>query len=68
MNFNLNLMEVFMVDTIEKRLKDFKGYQILKVIDNKGLCSEKTTYIAYKDDELVDAKKSLAELKIVLGG
>lgn len=50
--------------TVEKRLKDYKGFQILKVTDNKGLRIKETTYIAYDSDEnLFDAKNTLAELK-----
>lgn len=33
------------MNTIEKRLKDYKGYQLWKVIDNKGLKNEKITYM-----------------------
>lgn len=48
----------------EKRLNDYKGFQIVKVTDNKGLSNEEVTYIAYgSDDELFDADSSLPSLK-----
>lgn len=34
-----------MGETIEKRLKDYKGFQVYKIIDNKGTRNEKITYI-----------------------
>ena len=37
-------------ETIEKRLKDYKGYQVWKVTDNKGLSSEKITYMLNDQD------------------
>lgn len=56
-----------MGETVEKRLKDYKGFQILKITDNIGLRTEKTTYIAYDNEEnLIDAKETLQELKKVL--
>lgn len=29
-----------MSETIEKKLKDYKGYQVYKIIDNKGTRNE----------------------------
>lgn len=34
-----------MGETIEKRLKDYKGYQVWKVTDNKGCSNEEIIYI-----------------------
>ena len=48
----------------EKRLNDYKGFQIVKVTDNKGLSNEEITYIAYDNDEnMFDADSSLQLLK-----
>ncbi len=33
------------IGTIEKRLKDYKGYQVYKIIDNKGCHNEDITYM-----------------------
>lgn len=53
-----------MGETIEKRLKDYKGFEIWKITDNKGLRNEEVTYIAYNiDGDLFNSKKTLAELK-----
>ncbi len=50
--------------TDEKRLNDYKGFQVIKVTDNKGLSNEEITYIAYgEDDELFDADNNLSFLK-----
>jgi hypothetical protein len=52
------------METIEKQLTDYKGFQVWKVTDNKGLRNEITTYNAYtQNDDLFDSKQSLAELK-----
>ena len=52
------------IETIEKRLNDYKGFQIWKVTDNKGSKNEKITYIAYTNNEdLFDADDNLSTLK-----
>lgn len=53
-----------MGETIEKRLKDYKGYQVWKITDNKGLHSETTTYMLNdQDGDNIDCFNSLAALK-----
>ena len=55
-------VEIIMTD--EKRLNDYKGFQHIKVTDNKGLSNEEVTYIAYDEDgELFDADSNLTSLK-----
>lgn len=52
------------MDTIEKRLKDYKGYQVYKIIDNKGTRQEKITYMLNDQEENnINCFSSLAELK-----
>ena len=51
-------------ETVEKQLKDFKGFKVLKVTDDKGTLVEKTTYMLNtKDDFNVNCFSTLAELK-----
>ena len=53
-----------MNETIEKRLKDYKGYQVYKIIDNKGAHNETTTYMLNdQDGNNIDCFPKLAELK-----
>lgn len=53
-----------MGETIEKRLKDYKGYQVWKITDNKGTRNEKTTYMLNDyDDNNINCFATLAELK-----
>lgn len=53
-----------MGETIEKRLKDYKGYQVSKIIDNKGLKDEKITYMLdTQDGDNINCFTSLKELK-----
>lgn len=53
-----------MGETIEKRLKDYKGYKVSKVIDNKGLRNETTTYMLDdQDDNNINCFDTLAKLK-----
>lgn len=53
-----------MGETIEKRLKDYKGYQVWKVIDNKGLHDETTTYMLNdQDGDNINCFSTLKELK-----
>ena len=50
--------------TIEKRLKDCNGYQVWKIIDNKGLRDETATYMLNtQDGDNVNCFASLVELK-----
>ena len=54
-------------ETVEKRLKDYKGYQVWKITDNKGLTSETITYMLNDHDgnnvicfsNLLELKKSI---------
>lgn len=39
------------MDTIEKRLADYKGFQVWKVTDNKGLKNEEVTYMLNDQEE-----------------
>ena len=52
------------IETIEKRLKDYKGYQVYKIIDNKGTRQEKIDYaICDQEGNIINCFSSLAELK-----
>ena len=53
-----------MSETIEKRLKDYKGFQVYKITDNKGTHNEITTYMLNNQDgDNIDCFTSLATLK-----
>lgn len=53
-----------MSETIERRLKDINGLHVYKVIDNKGLKTEKVTYLLNTEDEdNINCFSSLKELK-----
>ena len=53
-----------MGETIEKRLKDYNGYQVWKITDNKGLHSETITYMLNdQDGDNINCFTSLAALK-----
>lgn len=53
-----------MGETIEKRLKDYKGYQVYKITDNKGTHKETTTYMLNdQDDNNINCFTTLAALK-----
>ncbi len=53
-----------MGETIEKRLKDYNGYQVYKIIDNKGTHNEATTYMLNdQDGDNINCFTSLAALK-----
>lgn len=53
-----------MGETIEKRLKDYKGYQVYKITDNKGTCKETITYMLNnQDDNNINCFSTLAALK-----
>lgn len=50
--------------TVEKELKGYKSFKIVKVTDNSGLPNESILYVAYDvDDNLFDASGSLKGLK-----
>ena len=34
-----------MGETVEKRLKDYKGFEVWKITDNKGTRKEEVTYM-----------------------
>ncbi len=53
-----------MGETIEKRLKDYKGFQVYKITDNKGTRNETTTYMLNdQDGNNIDCFTDLAALK-----
>lgn len=53
-----------MCKTIEKRLKDYKDYQVYKITDNKGTKKETITYMLNdQDDNNIDCFNTLLELK-----
>lgn len=53
-----------MSETIEKRLKDYKNFQVWKITDNKGTRNEKITYMLNdQDDDNINCFASLSELK-----
>lgn len=50
--------------TIEVTLKDYKGFQITKCIENKGTRAEITEYMATtQDDDTFNCDKTLSGLK-----
>ncbi len=53
-----------MGETIEKRLKDYKGFQVYKITDNKGTRNETITYMLNdQDGNNIDCFTDLAALK-----
>lgn len=53
-----------MGEIIERRLKDYKGFTVLKVVENKGTKEEKVTYwLNDNDDNTINVFKTLKELK-----
>ena len=53
-----------MSKTIEKRLKDYKGFEVWKVTDNKGLRNETTTYMLNDSEgNNINCFSTLKELK-----
>lgn len=53
-----------MGETIEKRLKDYKGYQVYKITDNKGARNETITYMLNNQDgDNINCFSSLTSLK-----
>lgn len=52
------------METIEKRLKDYKGFQVWKITDNKGMKNETITYMLNDSEENnINCFGTLAELK-----
>lgn len=50
--------------TIEVRLKDYKGFQVTKYIENKGTRVERKEYLATtQNNDLFDCDKTLSGLK-----
>ena len=58
-------MEVLrMGETIEKRLKDYKGFEVWKITDNKGTSKEEVTYMLNDSDgNNINCFQTLKELK-----
>lgn len=49
---------------MEKRLKDYKGFQVWKITDNYKLKSEKTIYMLNdNNDDNINCFSSLSDLK-----
>lgn len=54
-----------MGEIIERRLKDYKGFTVLKVVENKGTNKEEITYwLNDNDDNTINVFKTLKELKL----
>ena len=53
-----------MSETIEKRLKDYKGFEVWKVTDNKGTRKEEVTYMLNDSEgNNINCFQTLKELK-----
>lgn len=53
-----------MGETVEKRLKDYKGFLVWKITDNKGLKNEETTYMLNDlEGNNINCFRTLKELK-----
>lgn len=53
-----------MGETVERNLKDYRGYKVVKVTDNKGLSTEKTSYMLNdEDDDNINVFTTLKGLK-----
>ena len=53
-----------MGETIEKRLKDYKGFEVWKVIDDKETRKEKVTYMLNDSEgNNINCFQTLKELK-----
>ena len=52
-------------ETVEKELKPYKGFNVTKIIDNKGTSKEEIWYVANDadNDRLFDVTRNLLELK-----
>lgn len=55
----LNYDEI--ITTEEKRLKDVNGYEIWKIIDNKGMRNQQITYAVQDEEDMIDCFKTLKE-------
>ena len=53
------------METIEKQLADYNGFEVWKYTDNKGLKTEHITYMIYYKGEMdcLNAFNSLKDLK-----
>ena len=67
---NINLEQLFhmevlrMGETVEKRLKDYKGFEVWKVTDNKATSKEEVTYMLNDSEgNNINCFKTLNELK-----
>lgn len=57
-------MTIRIGDTVERRLKDYKGYAVWKITDNKGTRHEEITYMLQDDeDNNINCFLSLQDLK-----
>lgn len=53
-----------MGETIEKRLKDYKGFEVWKITDNKGTRKEEVTYMLNDSEgNNINCFQTLKELK-----
>ena len=52
------------MEAIEKKLKDYKGFSVWKITDNKGMKNETITYMLNDSEENnINCFETLAELK-----
>ena len=57
-----------MGETIEKRLKDYKGFEVWKITDNKGTSKEEVVYMLNDSEgNNIDCFQTLKELKQFVG-
>lgn len=50
--------------TVERRLKDYKGFSVWKITENKGTKKEEVTYMLNdNDDNTINVYKTIKELK-----
>ena len=55
-----------MCETVEKRLKDYKGFEVWKITDNKGTSKEEVVYMLNDSDgNNSDCFQTLKGLKTV---
>ena len=53
-----------MCETVEKRLKDYKGFEVWKITDNKGTSKEEVVYMLNDSEgNNIDCFQTLKELK-----
>ena len=55
----LNYDEI--ITTEERRLKDVNGYEIWKIIDNKGMRNQQITYFVQDDEDVLNVFRTLKE-------